>query len=153
MDVTSSMSGVGKLVQSVDGHPLLYTVEEAAGLLRIGRTLAYALARRYERSAGSDGLPVVRLGNCLRVPHWALLELACNGRVVSMSELDQGRRRDVSRPTPPNRRPTVVRIVDRTAKSVTRRPTSQPPKVGRVAQARRSSQPRRVEQLPLLPSE
>ena len=66
MDVTSSMSGVGKLVQSVDGHPLLYTVEEAAGLLRIGRTLAYALARRYERSAGSDGLPVVRLGNCLR---------------------------------------------------------------------------------------
>ncbi len=39
MDVTSSMSEVGKLVQLADGHPLLYTVEEAAGVLRIGRTL------------------------------------------------------------------------------------------------------------------
>jgi hypothetical protein len=67
--------------------PLLLTVEEAAGVLRIGRTLAYALARRYGTSGGVAGLPVIRLGNCLRVPRWALLELARGGRVVSLAEL------------------------------------------------------------------
>ena len=54
--------------------PLLLTVEEAAGVLRIGRTLAYSLARRYVESGGVAGLPVIRLGNRLRVPRWALLE-------------------------------------------------------------------------------
>lgn len=68
--------------------PILHTVEEAAGLLRIGRTLAYALARRYEDSDGRDGLPVVRLGKCLRGPRWALIELATHGRVVPLSDLE-----------------------------------------------------------------
>lgn len=95
MDVTSSMSEVANLDQR-SHEPLLYTVEEAAELLRIGRTLAYKLARKYEASGGREGLPVIRLGNCLRVPRWALLELACNGRVVSLSELAGG----VSRLTP-----------------------------------------------------
>lgn len=67
--------------------PLLFTVEEAAGVLRIGRTLAYSLARRYEETGGGSGLPVIRLGSCLRVPRWTLLELACTGRVVALSEL------------------------------------------------------------------
>lgn len=67
--------------------PLLLTVEEAAAVLRIGRTLAYSLAHRYEESGGVAGLPVIRLGSCLRVPRWALLELACTGRVVALSEL------------------------------------------------------------------
>ncbi len=67
--------------------PLLLTVEEAAVVLRIGRTLAYSLAHRYEERGGLEGLPVIRLGNCLRVPRWALLELACTGRVVALSEL------------------------------------------------------------------
>ena len=56
-------------------------------MLRIGRTLAYALARRYQKTRGLEGLPVIRLGNCLRVPRWALLELALNGRVVPPGEL------------------------------------------------------------------
>jgi hypothetical protein len=60
------------------------TVSEAAGELRIGRTLAYDLARRYVASNGACGLPVVRLGTCLRVPRWALLELARHGRVVAL---------------------------------------------------------------------
>ena len=68
--------------------PILHTVEEAAGLLRIGRTLAYSLARRYEDSGGRDGLPVVRLGNCLRVPRSALMELANRGRVAPLSNLE-----------------------------------------------------------------
>ncbi len=41
--------------------PLAMTVEEAAGVLRIGRSAAYAAAR-------SGDLPVIRVGRCLRVP-------------------------------------------------------------------------------------
>jgi Helix-turn-helix domain len=65
--------------------PLL-TVEEAAAVLRIGRSLAYQLAREYEASGGVSGLPVIRIGGCLRVPRWALLELACCGRVVRLCD-------------------------------------------------------------------
>jgi hypothetical protein len=62
------------------------TVEEAAGVLRIGRSLAYQLAREYDATGGVPGLPVIRLGGCLRVPRWALLELACCGRVVRLCD-------------------------------------------------------------------
>jgi hypothetical protein len=65
--------------------PLL-TVEEAAGVLRIGRSLAYQLAREYDATGGMSGLPVIRLGGCLRVPRWALLELALTGRVVRLCD-------------------------------------------------------------------
>jgi len=52
------------------------TVEEAAKRLRIGRTLAYQLARRYRITDGAEGLPVVAFGNVLRVPKAKLEELA-----------------------------------------------------------------------------
>ena len=43
------MSAVGKLdVEPSRDLPLLLSGEEAAEVLRIGRTLAYALAKRYE---------------------------------------------------------------------------------------------------------
>ena len=58
----------GAVEASLEQLPLLLTVEEAAGILRIGRTLAYELARRDEASGGTAGLPVMRLGGCLRVP-------------------------------------------------------------------------------------
>ncbi len=45
----------------------LLTIEEAAALLRIGRRKAYELATRFEATGGREGLPVVRLGRCLRV--------------------------------------------------------------------------------------
>ena len=56
--------------------PLFLTVEEAAAVVRIGRTAAYQLAARYEATDGREGLPVVRFGRLLRVPrarleHWA----------------------------------------------------------------------------------
>lgn len=87
--VTSCMSAVGDLVSTPDdGLPLVLAVEEAAEVLRIGRTLAYALAKRYEATGGVEGLPVIRLGGCLRVPRWALLELALNGRTVALGEPD-----------------------------------------------------------------
>ena len=60
---------------------------EAARELRIGRSLAYELARRYLDSGERDGLPVIRLGAaCLRVPRWALDELRRTGRVVALHD-------------------------------------------------------------------
>ena len=68
------------------GERLLLTVTEAAADLRIGRTLAYQLAHQYLATGGREGLPVIRVGGNLRVPMWALIELAQTGRVVSLSE-------------------------------------------------------------------
>jgi excisionase family DNA binding protein len=65
--------------------PLL-TVEEAARVLRIGRSLAYQLVAEYDASGGLSGMPVIRVGGCLRVPRWALLELALTGRVVRLCD-------------------------------------------------------------------
>ena len=63
------------------------TVAEAASVLRIGRSLAYELAREYLRTGGNSGIPVLRLGrSCLRVPRWALQELATTGRVVRLRD-------------------------------------------------------------------
>jgi len=67
---------------------LLLTIEEAARMLRIGRSLAYQLAQEYEASGGVSGLPVIRVGGCLRVPRWALLELALTGRVVRLCDAE-----------------------------------------------------------------
>lgn len=48
--------------------PELLTVEEAARLIRVGRTKAYAMANEWRATDGRSGLPVVDLGNALRVP-------------------------------------------------------------------------------------
>src|ERR671917_525712 len=58
------------------GLPDFLTVEEAAAVLRIGRTAAYELARRYRATGGAEGLPVVVLGRLLRVPRMQLEALA-----------------------------------------------------------------------------
>ena len=70
---------------SLDDLPAMLTVEEAARVLRIGRSLAYQLATRYLDSRGTDGLPVLRLGGVLRVPGFALRELITTGTVVHLS--------------------------------------------------------------------
>ena len=85
-----------------------------AALLRISRTIAYEMAGQYEASCGQAGLPVIRLRKRLRVPRWALLELALHGRVVSISGRVAGtgeRRRGGSPrdvPTAHNRRRTAT---------------------------------------------
>ena len=56
--------------------PRFLTVEEAATILRIGRTSAYELARRWLATDGREGIPVVRLGRSLRVPELAILRMA-----------------------------------------------------------------------------
>ena len=53
-------------------EPQTLTVEEAAKVLRIGRTAAYALARQWRATNGASGLPVLELGRTLRVPRAAL---------------------------------------------------------------------------------
>ena len=64
------------------------TIEEAAGVLRISRTLAYDLANQYRASGGTTGLPCTRIAGCLRVPRWALLKLAMTGQVERLADVD-----------------------------------------------------------------
>lgn len=55
--------------------PPMLTVEEAAWLMRIGRTKAYAMAKQWRQTGGQCGLPVVDLDGVLRVPLLKLQEL------------------------------------------------------------------------------
>ena len=67
--------------------PNFFTVEEAAEIMRIGRTLAYQQAARYEATGGAEGLPVVRIGRLLRVPR-AGLEAWAGGPLVGRTADD-----------------------------------------------------------------
>jgi excisionase family DNA binding protein len=81
--------------ERIDDQPAWLTVEEAARVLRIGRTKAYALTREWRRSGGRSGLPVVDFGDVLRVPRRALDELAeatLPSRHVRAAELPRQRR-------------------------------------------------------------
>jgi hypothetical protein len=69
-------------------HPLLRMCE-ATTILRIGRTLGYALAHEYLNSGGTSGPPVIRFSKeCYRVPRWALIELVTTGRVVRLCDAE-----------------------------------------------------------------
>jgi predicted DNA-binding transcriptional regulator AlpA len=57
-------------MESIRNLPPVLDLPEAARLLRIGRTSAYALAKR-----GQFPVPVVRAGKLYRVPTAGLLEL------------------------------------------------------------------------------
>jgi Helix-turn-helix domain len=67
---------------SASEPPDFFTVEEAARVLRIGRTAAYALARTWRNTDGREGLPVVPVGRLLRVPRAALERMA--GRPIAV---------------------------------------------------------------------
>jgi len=76
--------------------PDLLTVEEAARVLRIGRTAAYELARGYLATGGAEGLPAIRVGRLLRVSRVALEKFAA----ISITDIPP--KRSPSRATPPD---------------------------------------------------
>ena len=65
--------------------PDFYTVEEAAEILRIGRTAAYQAAKQY-RQTGVDGLPVVAIRGSRRVPR-RLLEAMAGGPLAPADDV------------------------------------------------------------------
>jgi Helix-turn-helix domain len=56
----------------LDPVPDLLTLEEAARVLRIGRTAAYAQARVARETDGRAGIPNIAIGGQYRVPRGAL---------------------------------------------------------------------------------
>jgi excisionase family DNA binding protein len=89
-------------MNELEGHngrtrpPDFLRVEEAAKVLRIGRTTAYALASEFLDTNGASGLPVVRLGKQLRVPR-SRLEAMLGGTIT----WPPGRNGDGTQPAPP----------------------------------------------------
>ena len=67
-------------------------VEDAARLLCISRTSAYALANRWLTTGGPDGLPAVRFGRSIRIPAAALDRLADLSVPVAVASLLELRR-------------------------------------------------------------
>lgn len=60
---------------TLDELPALLTVDDVAAVLRIGKSLAYTLARQYEASGETQGVPVIRVDCSLRSPRWVIAHL------------------------------------------------------------------------------
>lgn len=61
-----------------DDLPAFMTVEQAAEVLQLGRSTAYALTSEWERTDGRSGLAFVRIGRRKRVPREAIGHLVRN---------------------------------------------------------------------------
>lgn len=92
--------------------PAFLTVEEAAAVLRIGRTAAYALTRQWWATGGSEGLPVVRFGRLLRVPVHELERLAA-GAIDLTDPLRSEPAPEPAPPSEPSQRRTETRRLRR----------------------------------------
>ena len=89
----------------MSGLPDLLTVEEAARLIRVGRTKAYAMTREWRATDGRSGLPVLDFGHVLRVPRHALEELIgahLGDDETASSDVGSGRA-DIGGPSEPAR--------------------------------------------------
>jgi hypothetical protein len=67
-------------------------VEDAAQLLCISRTSAYALANQWLSTNGLEGLPAVRIGRSIRIPAVALDRLADPSEPAAVAPLLELRR-------------------------------------------------------------
>ena len=67
----------------MDPTPDLLTIEEAARVLRIGRTKAYAMGQEYRTTNARNGMKVIEIGGQLRVPR-AWLEDKLGAPVLSI---------------------------------------------------------------------
>jgi hypothetical protein len=97
--------------------PDFLTVEEAARVLRIGRTAAYLAAKRYRQTEGAEGLPVVAIRGSLRVPR-RRLEAMAGGPIGTENP---------SRPTTPADRHDQTADSTRPATSARRAPKPRKP--------------------------
>lgn len=83
--------------------PDYLTVEEAARVLRIGRTMAYRLTQEWIASRGERGMPCRRVGRLLRVPSGELAEFM-GGSItwppVTAEVVDLDTRREQTAPEP-----------------------------------------------------
>lgn len=86
-----------------DRIPPFLTVEEASRLLKIGRTKAYDLTKEWRATGGRSGLPVVDLGDVLRVPGPVIEKMLGTGLASAAPLAEQHRRtrRPESTPTAP----------------------------------------------------
>ena len=62
------------LEPAVPVPPDFLTLDEAAAVLRVGRSTAYREANAFEASGGKTGIPVIRYGKLFRVPRYRLEE-------------------------------------------------------------------------------
>ena len=77
----------------VDQYGPFVRVEEAARLLRVSRTSAYALARQWLDCDGVEALPAVRIGRSVRISTAVLEQLA---RAESLRPTQPRPQRDAS---------------------------------------------------------
>ncbi len=136
------------------GVPPFLTVEEAGRLLRIGRTKAYELTREWRATGGRSGLPVIDLGDVLRVPGPAIERMLGTGLDSPPLTAATTRRRtsispsDASYTESCDARPASDTTRETVTASKEPGPAERPCRSRRPS--RKGSQP--VEQLPLFPS-
>ncbi|MGH9036334.1 MAG: hypothetical protein ACRD0O_11270 [Acidimicrobiia bacterium] len=139
-----------------DGIPPFLTVAEAGRLLRIGRTKAYELTKEWRATGGRSGLPVVDLGDVLRVPGPAIERMLGTG-VADADGAGLRNRSGVDCPALPTGRETPVPPTPDGAQPGPARATPGPeaettePALASLPTTRRHRGRRSAGQLPLFP--
>ncbi len=66
--------------------PPFLTVAQVQELTQLGRGQVYRLVERYESSGGTEGIPAVRFGRCLRVPRDELFRVTGLGSDLTVTK-------------------------------------------------------------------